>query len=425
VAIIHEITSPKDDADDELLVTDLHFSNNDAVKKNDELVDLETSKTTIAIETPASGYVEYLVKKGQTIPVGEVVCRIHDMPFDELALNLNEGSNQREIDNSKKIISKDAAKYIKENNVDISHIKKHFIGISDLVIKEDTTNFKPELIKKSPEVIKTKVKPKNTTEVKISHAKLNEIKALSGVQSAGLVSTIFVGVDVNKLEYDYETEIFKNSQSLLPIIIFEVSRLMQKFPILNAYFDEGVIQLYDNINLGIAFDIDDGLKVCTLRETNKMSMSEIEQDLSKNIDDYLNRALKTEQLTGSTFTITDLSSFGVDGIIPLVNLNQCAILGISSIDKKLNRINLSLAFDHRVTEGKVAGLFLSELKDRITSHTKSIKKKSSTVNSDLKCNYCMKSLDEDKTLKGSGLLRIINHSEEEQLICKTCLDGWK
>ena len=248
---------------------------------------------------------------------------------------------------------------------------------------------------------------------------------MSGVQSAGLVSTIFMDVDVSQIFYEYETEIFKDSDSFLPIIIFEVSRLLNNYPILNAYFDEDVIRLYEKINIGIAIDIDDGLKVCKLNSTNEMSMSDIENNLSKNIDDYMNRDLKVEQLSGSTFTVTDLSSFGVSGVVPLVNYNQCAILGISALDKKLSRITLSLSFDHRVTEGKIVSLFLSDLKRRLVAHSSSKKVNDYQIEVNLKCNYCMKTLEEDNQLNGNGLLKIINHSGEEKYICKTCLDGWK
>ena len=254
-------------------------------------------------------------------------------------------------------------------------------------------------------------------------AKQNEIKALTGIQSTGLVSTIFISVSVQAVSHEYETDLFKGSDSYLPIIIFEASRLLKKYPLLNAYYDNGAIRLYDNINIGVAFDIDDGLKVCTFNETDSMLMHDIEKCFTKCIDDYLNRSLTKEQITGSTFTVTDLSSFGVDGIIPLINNNQSAILGVSSVDEQLNRINLSLSFDHRVTEGKLVGLFLSELKLRILSHT-GLRQKNRIQKSDFRCNNCMKTLDEDYSMKGVGLIKVINHEGQEQHICQTCLDGW-
>ena len=425
MSIINQITSPKDDLDDELLVRKVYYSNNDKITEKDVLIDLETSKTTISLDSQIEGYVEYLVNEEDTIEVGKVVVNIHDAPFDEKNIDLKDKDAIKTYDESEKIISNDAAVFIRENNIDITKIEKHFITLSDVIPKDKSKSEFSSIESNKNQPRQKTVIPKNTSELVLTHSKKNEIKAMSGVQSAGLVSTIFMDVDVSQIFYEYETEIFKDSDSFLPIIIFEVSRLLNNYPILNAYFDEDVIRLYEKINIGIAIDIDDGLKVCKLNSTNEMSMSDIENNLSKNIDDYMNRDLKVEQLSGSTFTVTDLSSFGVSGVVPLVNYNQCAILGISALDKKLSRITLSLSFDHRVTEGKIVSLFLSDLKRRLVAHSSSKKVNDYQIEVNLKCNYCMKTLEEDNQLNGNGLLKIINHSGEEKYICKTCLDGWK
>ena len=114
--------------------------------------------------------------------------------------------------------------------------------------------------------------------------------------------------------------------------------------------------------------MDDGLKVYTLKNTDKLSLEDIELEISQGIYDYFRKALTLNQIKGSTFTITDLSSLGVDHFVPLINYKQSAILGVSGVDKKLKRFTLSLSFDHRVTEGKVASKFLSELSSKLIEH---------------------------------------------------------
>ena len=117
----------------------------------------------------------------------------------------------------------------------------------------------------------------------------------------------------------------------------------------------------------MAIDIDDGLKVFTLYGTDKMDLNQVQDTLSEGLYKYLRKNLSVKELTGSTFTITDLSLYGIDRFIPLVNKNQSAILAISSIDKTLDRFNLSMSFDHRVTEGKLASQFMFELKQALES----------------------------------------------------------
>jgi len=426
MAIIKEITAPKDNADNLLLVREVFFDNNDVVEKGDNLIVLETSKTAIVLDSPCDGFIEYIVVLDQEISIGEVIIRIHDQLFDETITSFSTEVNLEDIGGKDKVISFKAEAYIKENKLDVSVIKKHFIALSDLEVKEEPLTAKSILpLSIDLDALKHREKaPINTTEVKISLAKKNEILALTGVQSSGLVSTISISVDVTTLSHDYETDLFQDSDSYLPIIIYEVSRLIKEYPLLNAYYDEDVIRLYDEINVGVAFDIDDGLKVCTIRGTDSLSMPSIEQEITQIIDDYLNRRLTHNQLTRSTFTITDLSSYGVNGVIPLVNFNQSAILGISSIDTQLNRINLSLSFDHRVTEGKVAGSFLMELKQRISSHMGLRQSEFKRTTSSLCCNNCMKTLEEDFKMRGIGLVKIVDHEENETLLCQTCLDGW-
>lgn len=162
-------------------------------------------------------------------------------------------------------------------------------------------------------------------------------------------------------------------------------------------------------------DMDDGLKVVNLKNTDKMSLLEIDKMIYDLALKYIDKKLTSEDLTNTTFTITDLSSFGALSFTPLINKNNSAILGISKIDKKLNRIIISLSFDHRVTEGKIASLFLQELKDRIESY----KLSNSELVQNITCNKCFKKLSDD--LNDIGFIKIINKDNIESYVCDSCL----
>jgi len=417
MTVLNEIIAPKSNADDAVLVRKLYFSNGDKVKKKDELIDLETSKTAIILDSSVEGYIEYCTDVGESVNVGEVIIKIHNSKKSANA-SIKLGKNKTHISNinyDNKIISDVALKYIEKNNIDISKIQTNFVTLRDVDNSIQSSNL--DSFSKDSENVS------GTTPSKISLAKINEIKALSSVQADGIVSTIFISIDVNGPIRSYSSPMFDGTESLLPLIIFESSRLLRKYSILNAYFDNGTIRTYESISVGIALDIDDGLKVYTIKDSDSLSLSNIESSITQGVDDYLDKKLKPEQLSGSTFTITDLSSFEVNGVIPLVNYNQSAILGISSIDRKLNRVNLSLSFDHRVTEGKVASQFLVDLKSRVESHAK-IYSDDGGKTQDFKCVSCMKSLSEDKKMQGVGLIKIINHNGNEDIICRTCLEGW-
>ena len=417
MTILSEIIAPKSNADDVVLVRKLYFSNGEKVKKQDELIDLETSKTAIILDSPSDGYIEYCISTGDSVGVGEVIIKIHKSKKsanESMKLGKSK-TNPSDMNYDNKIISNAALKHIEKSNFDISKLNTSFVTLENVdgPVSDGNVN---SFLSSSGDIT-------GTISSKITLAKINEIKALTSVQSAGIVSTIFISIDVNTPIKGYSSSMFSESESLLPLIIFESSRLLRKYPVLNAYFDNGVIRTYENVNIGIALDIDDGLKVYTIQDSDSLSLSSVELSISQGVDDYLDKKLKPEQLIGSTFTITDLSSFEVNGIIPLVNFNQSAILGISSIDKKLNRVNLSLSFDHRVTEGKVASQFLVDLKDRVESHA-SIYFNDENAGQEIKCDLCLKSLSEDREMQGVGLIKIVNHDGNEGVICRTCLEGW-
>ncbi len=274
--------------------------------------------------------------------------------------------NSDYIGKGDKIISFEAERYIKEKNVDISGIQKHFIALADVTRKTlETTNpqssLHPDLFEEPDNI------PENTILRPIGLAKQLEIKVLSDIQLNGLVSTIFINID-SFTPIEEESLFFDAQNSFLPIIIFEVSRLLEDFPIFNSFYQDGDIREYLNINVGVAMDIDDGLKVYNIQDCNNIDLCEIKERISEGVYNYLRKELSIEDITGSTFTITDLSSYGACNFIPLVNSKQCAILGISSVDKLLNRFTLSLSFDHRVTTGKQASDFLNKLSENISNY---------------------------------------------------------
>lgn len=353
--LLAEIIIPKDNADEEVLISELHYHNNDKVVESTAVIDVETSKTSIELEAPSDGYIEYLVQQGDTAVIGQVVAKIYDeevLEPQKLELEVDSENSSKSDKRNSKVITKDAQILIDEHSIDVSLIKSNFVK------KEDVELYISKL--DQPNEVDTETEIENDNINKISRLKSLEIKALSSVQSAGLVSTLFINIDVNKRSEDIHKPF-----SFLPIIAFECAMALESFPILNAYFYDEKIITYDSVNIGIALDVNDGLKVYTMKNTNKKSIDEVEALINEGLYKYLRKDLTPSDLSNSTFTISDLSQYGVERFIPLVNNKQAAILGVSSLDLKLNRFNLSLAFDHRVTEGRVASEFLALLKERI------------------------------------------------------------
>lgn len=392
----HEQFVPKDNADDILVVKNKYFQNGDKVNTDDEILDLETSKTAIALTAEKSGYIEYLCEINQEVSVGQLILKIHSNKKDidtKSKEKINPSSDARSYK-----LSKSAEEYASTHNINVSSM--HLSGMVSL--KKLKSLLEAELTFPS-------AADNEQSSFSISLSKSNEIKALSPVNASGLVSTITIDTCIND----------KNSlkNGLLKEIIFESSRLLLKFPLLNAYYSNEKIKLHSNINIGFAVDIDDGLKVLTIEGTDKKKYSEVIQATDALVEKYLDKKLTISDLTSSTFTITDLSDYGVKSFVPLVNINQSAMLGVSSINDS-GIFELSLSFDHRVTEGKYVATFLQSLKTRI-EYLASEERKNNAI-----CSNCMKSLSEDKKMQGIGFFKILRHDGSEAIICNVCVSGW-
>ena len=163
----------------------------------------------------------------------------------------------------------------------------------------------------------------------------------------------------------------------LPLILHETARLLRKYPVLNAFYDEGNIHYYESVNIGIAMDAERGLKVPVLANADRKNIAETRMELENFVLSYLDDTLPVQALADGTFTVTDFSGEDVHSFMPLINQGQAAILGIGAeyfLPGLSNGVfNLMLAFDHRLTEGRAAAAFLKDLRDRLASYERALR----------------------------------------------------
>lgn len=225
-------------------------------------------------------------------------------------------------------------------------------------------------------------------------------------------STIFIDLDLPSGFESVNPGSAYYKDSLLPVLIYESSRLLVKYPALNSFFSDGNITFYKEISIGI----DDGQKVIKIPQPDKMNLKEIEEKLFLLANAGLDKkATPSADLSGITFIVSDLLANGVYFFTPFLNRENTSVLGISKFDKKLNRIILSFTFDQMLAEGKTAIAFLHELKERMESYISLQKPKTDN----LMCYKCMRRISEDSNRK--GFIKVMNNKGEEKLICDLCL----
>lgn len=439
MSLIKEIKVPLIAVNDtSLTVVELSFADGASVKKGDTVMIFETSKTTYNVEAEEDGFIQYFCETGSDYEVNEVVAKIFSEAADivitpqkpvskneqKQAVKTNGLSAQEPVWNGDTLFSNRAITLMHEKGIDAGRFQgKDFVSETD--VKELLGIATPA---KEQQLKNKIVKPAAAVPVqfndrviieKLSSNKKREIQFLSEVQAHGLTSTINTYVEAEGFFVHVNRSLNILKDTLLPVIVYETARALKKYPALNAFYNEGAIAFYNDVHVGFAIDIDKGLKVLRIPSTANKSLHEIEDAVLNLSEKYLNDELAVDDLTDVTFTITDLSSEAVAFFRPLINAYNSAILGVSSVDEKLNRYLLSLTFDHRVTEGKLAAVFLAELKQRLESYCS---KNTGWPVNDVACYKCFKKLSED--LADTGFVKCITPSGKEGFICQSCFKGF-
>jgi len=195
--------------------------------------------------------------------------------------------------------------------------------------------------------------------------------------------TAFVEIDATEMVCLRERLLALNKKnpdyrlSYNDIIGYAVCRALKKHPLLNATLVDNAATLHEAVNLGVAVSVDKGLIVPNVKGADKLSLEE----LARAMRDVAGRARKggltMDEISGGTFTITNVSMLGMDGFTPIINPPEVAILGVGRAIQKPAVVNgaicirtlmtLSLTFDHRVVDGQPAMTFLRCLADYLES----------------------------------------------------------
>jgi pyruvate dehydrogenase E2 component (dihydrolipoamide acetyltransferase) len=154
-----------------------------------------------------------------------------------------------------------------------------------------------------------------------------------------------------------------------------VAGALRQHPLLNASWSDEQILVHKTIDIGFAVDTEAGLLVPVLRDVPSLSLKQLtarERDL---VERAQQRQLVPDDLSGGTFTVTNLGACGIDAFTPLLNYPQCAILGVGRIQRRpaavgdqivaRDQVTLSLTFDHRMIDGAPAARFLQTLTQMI------------------------------------------------------------
>lgn len=427
-----KVIVPKENVnDEEVVVQRINFKSKDKVKKGDHVIDLETSKTSIEIESPCDGFIDIKVSEGDEIAVGSVLFEVIES-LDELKQNKTDitTDNKSTTNNNESknyIFTKDAKNKIDEIGLKDYSFDKKMVTLDDVLnfIKNDKVEdlnenqFSDQKSTIKTSIVNESIQPSPNISFELKKHTLRKRSEIKNLSSNGNASTqSIVGITINTLPSRSYKVPFIFKDSIADLVAYEGSKLLKKYTQLNSfYINEKEYGEYNHVNAGFSFDNDSNLKVFSIKEADKLSLGEIQNEIVRLLELYeSNETVDEETLTSSTFTISDLSNTEASFMMPLVSKNQSSIIGITKVG---NLFNIYIGFDHKVTSGLYVSKYLKELKENIESHFYN----ENTINY-LFCSKCEMSAREAKSIGNKGFVKMVGFDGSELIICENCLNGY-
>jgi len=364
----------------------------DAVEKGEEILEIETEKVNVTLESPGSGILrKKLCDEGATVRVGECIAIIADANEDiqsvlsevTTALPKEMAQPRREpqqhvaappVTSERQqvggvVASPRARKLAREKGVDLSTIVG--TGPGGRIVEEDILRA-AEPRQGSPLPFKVL----ETVQLKGQRMLIAD-RMLSSLQTKAQV-TLTTEADMTeaKLLRDRISKEYNDLPSGISyndLLIRAVALTLRDHGIFNSLMVRDELRIIEEKNVGLAVATDDGLVVPVVKNADKLALHEIAKKTAELLDRARSGTLNIDDVSDGTFTITNLGMYSVDVNTAIINPPQTAILAVGRVVEKpvvregkitpRHMMTLSLTFDHRVTDGVPAAKFLQDLKE--------------------------------------------------------------
>lgn len=330
------------------------------VEKGEPIVEVISEKATYDLEAPASGVLRRIfVWEGSDVLVNAVLAVI--AARDEVLTE--RGPTEKAVEappeaESRVVASPAAKRLAREHGIDLSLVKGS--GPEGRIAEEDVTRHIEQAGVHSPKI-----------KALIPLAGLRKISAERVTSSFRTAphSTLVMEVDVSEVAKLHE----KLQVSYTAILVKAAAVALVEHPGMNSTLDGDKIKVFEDVNVGVAVATEKGLVVPVVRNADAKSVQEIDKIIEESKTKALQEKLSRSEITGGTFTITNLGMYEVDFFTPIINLPEAAILGVGKIAEKpvvrggkveiRQTMMLSLSYDHRIVDGAPAAAFLRKLKE--------------------------------------------------------------
>lgn len=394
----------------------------DEVKEDDPILEISTDKVDTEVPSPFNGTVtSLLVEEGETVEVGVSLLELNggkpeteEISSREAQEEDNKKENMQELTpkvdeeqniNITKISNKDqnlklspvVRKLASENNINLENVtgsgKDGRITRQDIekIISSDQKDVSTENISDKPlKEIKQEVVPEESSNnISRLRKRIAENMIMSKQTSAHVMTSVEIDFENIEIVRSKHKAKFKEENGFaltyLPFISIATISALREYSVVNSSFDleNGIHEIHNHINLGIAVDLNqEGLLVGNLQEADSFNLKGIARKISETSKLLRSGKYGLNDVSGTTFTISNNGSFNSFLTSPIINQPNVAILSTESVKKRPVVVQaqdgsdsiairhtgiLSITWDHRVFDGSVALLFLNFIKDRLES----------------------------------------------------------
>lgn len=378
-----------------------HKKPGDAVKRDENLVDLETDKVVLEVPCPSDGVLKEIVAKdGATVQSGDLLAVVEageapkaDKASDTPAEKPAEGASADNdapapepatADNkSSDKLSPAVRRLVEEHDLDTSRISGS--GRDGRITKADVVHHMESDEDGTAEDLPTAGvatgSARNEQRVPMTRLRATIADRMVQAQQNAAMLTTFNEVDLTEVialrgRYkDTFAEVHGAKLGFMSFFVRAAVEALRKFPLVNASVDGREIVYHDYHDIGIAVSTERGLLVPVLRDAGLMSFADIEKGIAEYGKKAREGSISIDDLTGGTFTITNGGIFGSMMSTPILNPPQSAILGMHAIMDRPVAIDgeirirkmmyLAMSYDHRIIDGKEAVQFVVAIKNAL------------------------------------------------------------
>lgn len=406
---VEVITMPRlSDTMTEGKVAKWHKNVGDAVKEGDILAEIETDKAVQDFESEFNGTLLYQgVGEGDAAEVDKILAIIGPAGTDvsavvsgggkKAAVPKTESKAETKTEDKKEAapvaasstgervaISPLAKKIAQDKGIDFASIKGS--GENGRIVKKDIENYQPSAqpaAASAPKVVSAQPSVAFTPgeDSETPNSQMRNIIAKRLAESKFTAPHYYLTVEINMdkaIEARKEINSVPDTKvSFNDMVIKAVAVALRKHPQVNSSWAGDKIIHHGNINVGVAVAVPDGLVVPVLKNTDFMNYNEISAAVKDMAGRAKTKALKANEMEGSTFSVSNLGMFGIETFTSIINQPNSAILSVGAIIEKPivkngqivvgNTMKLSLACDHRVIDGATGAQFLQTLRTYLES----------------------------------------------------------